>query len=402
MAPVKILHLFANWKWTGPADPALTCASLQSRAHDVTFLSGQSPQGKPSAILPHVEERGVPTVDGFLLSKHARFRVNRADVARLEDLLRDRRPDVVHCHLENDHRVASLAVRETGIGVVVRTSYDIHGLSGGFRTRRVARRAMDGLIVTGQRAFEGTLEAYGGSSSSVSVSGHPVPMRLIENGIDLERYDATRYDRAAARERLGLAPGEVGVGVVARVQTHRRFELLLECVRRLTPDLPQLRLVVIGRGTNIERLLHEPVRTLGLSDVVLSPGYLPGDEYPAALAGLDATVFLVPGSDGTCRALREQMAMGLAPVVGPRPPLPDIVEENTSGLVAEETVEGLCHGLQRLVKEAGLRERLGAGAARSARERFDVKRRVADVVDFYELVLASVADRRSRSSTGTA
>ncbi|RKY19050.1 MAG: hypothetical protein DRQ55_11645 [Planctomycetota bacterium] len=395
---MKILHLFANWKWTGPADPALTCASLQSRAHEVLFLSGASPQGKPSAILPFVQERGVQTLADFQLSKHARFRANRADVARLVDLLRERRPDIVHCHLENDHRVASLAVRKTGIGTLVRTSYDIFGLSGGFRTRRVVGRAMDGLIVTGSQAFQSTLDTYGGSSSSVSVRGYAVPMTLIENGIDLARFDISRYDRAAARERLGLKSGDVAVGVVARVQTHRRFELLLECVRQLAPRCPRLRLVVIGRGTNIERLLHEPVRAMGLGEVVISPGYLPGDEYVAALAGLDASVFLVPGSDGTCRALREQMAMGLPPVVGPRQPLPDIVEENSSGLVADETVEGLTRGLQRMVEDAGLRQRLGAGAASAARQRFDVERRVADVVSFYSMALASAAERRARGS----
>lgn len=388
---MRILHLFANWKWTGPADPALTCAALQAREHEVLFVSGQSTTGEPSAITPHVEQRGVATVAGFQLGKHARFRANRADVQRLTRLLDERRPQVVHCHLENDHRIASLALRGTPGALLVRTCYDVHGLPGSLRTRLVAGRALHGLIVTGRRAFEGTLATYGGSSSSVSVRGHAVPMRLIENGIDLGRFDRSRHDGAAMRAAWGLRTDDVALGVVARVQTHRRFELLLECVRRLAPRLPRLRLVVIGRGTNIERLLHAPVRAMGLGDVVIAPGYLPGDAYPAALAALDATIFLVPGSDGTCRALREQMAMGLPPIVGSRPPLPDIVEENTSGLVADETADGLCHAIQRMVTEPALRLRLGRGAAAAARRRFDVERQVREVCAFYEELLAARA-----------
>lgn len=185
---------------------------------------------------------------------------------------------------------------------------------------------------------------------------------------------------------------------MARVQTHRRFDLLLECVRKLAPRLPQLRLVVFGRGTNIERLLHEPVRRLGLEREVIAAGYVAGDEYPAALTALDGTVFLVPGSDGTCRALREQMAMGLPPVVGPRAPLPEIVEENSSGLVAEESVDGLCHALSRMVEEPNLRQRLGAGAAEAARRRFDMRRQSDEVLRFYEQILADGVRRRVRSS----
>ena len=385
---MKILHLFANWKWTGPAEPALNVARCQVEAHDVLFLSGTPPDGESSRIVPFAEERGVPTLAGFHLSKHARWRKNREDVRRLTTLLSERRPDVVHCHLDNDHRIASLAVQRAGVGRLVRTSYDTEGLDGGVRVRRVARRALDGLIVTTRGGYAATLETYDGSERFVSVAGSPRPLTLIETGVDLSRFEAGRYDRAAYRERLGLAAGDVAVGIVARVQTHRRFDLLLDALEPLAREFPQFKLVAIGRGTKIEELLHAPVRERGLEATVLSPGYLSGDDYPGTLSALDATLFLVPGSDGTCRALREQMAMGLAPLVTPRAPLPEIVDEGTAGLVVEETVDALRHGLRRIITEESLRERLGRGAAEAARQRFDMRAQAAAVTAFYERVLA--------------
>ncbi|HTE06032.1 MAG TPA: glycosyltransferase, partial [Planctomycetota bacterium] len=112
---------------------------------------------------------------------------------------------------------------------------------------------------------------------------------------------------------------------------------------------------------------------------------------PAALGALDACLFLVPGSDGTCRALREQTAMGLPALVTPRPPLPDIVEEGSSGFVVQESVEGIAGGLRRLVGDRELRARLREGALDAARRRFDLRRQATAVTAFYEQVLGERA-----------
>jgi glycosyltransferase involved in cell wall biosynthesis len=385
---VRVLHVFANWKWTGPAEPALNVCWQQQRAgHDVLFLSGRPPAGRDSAIEQHVLARGVESRGGFYLTKHARLRRNHADARRLADLLGSWRPHVVHCHLDNDHRIASYAVARTGIGRLVRTAYDPDGLSGSLRMRRVAARALDGLVVTTPDARDAGVGRYGGSARSISVGGRPCPLAVIEGGLDLDRFDPARYDRQAARARLGLAPGDIAFGIVARVQAHRRFEILIEAHARVASRHPTLRLVVIGRGTQIRPLLLDPVQARGLGGSVLATGYLAGDDYPATLAALDASLFLVPGSDGTCRALREQQAMGLAAIVTPRAPLPEIIEEGCSGLVVPETVDGLAGALQRLVTEPALRQRLRAGALDAARRRFDLRRQAAAVTSFYEDVL---------------
>ncbi|HVQ25658.1 MAG TPA: glycosyltransferase, partial [Planctomycetota bacterium] len=95
------------------------------------------------------------------------------------------------------------------------------------------------------------------------------------------------------------------------------------------------------------------------------------------------------GSDGSCRALRELLVMGLPAIVTPRPPLPEIVEDGRSGLVAEESVEGLAEALDRLVADAAGRARLRQGALASARRRFDLEAQTAATMAFYEEVLAA-------------
>ena len=175
---MRILHLFANWKWTGPAEPALNLAWWQSREHEVLFLSGQAPPGQQSRIEPQAQARGVATRGGFQLAKHARFRRNRQDARALARLLIEWRPHVVHSHLDNDHRIASVAVERTGIGRLVRTAYDPAGLSHTLRMRLVARRALHGLIVTSRASRAGTLASYGagggGRPGALAVDGRAI------------------------------------------------------------------------------------------------------------------------------------------------------------------------------------------------------------------------------------
>jgi len=171
---------------------------------------------------------------------------------------------------------------------------------------------------------------------------------------------------------------------VARVQPHRRFELLWEGLARAKARGTRVRVLLIGRGTSFEEVAAEPVRRLGLEDVVTFPGYLRGVDYASTLGALDAQLFLVPGSDPTCRALREGMALGVPSLVTRRGLLPDLVADGASGLLFDETPEALAAALARLAADRALRDRLGEGA-RARAEAFDVDRVAAAL----EVALAS-------------
>ena len=55
--------------------------------------------------------------------------------------------------------------------------------------------------------------------------------------------------------------------------------------------------------------MTDPTRKMGLDDVVVHTGYRTKD-YVDVVSCMDFNIFLVPGSDGSCRAVREVMAMG--------------------------------------------------------------------------------------------
>jgi glycosyltransferase involved in cell wall biosynthesis len=217
----------------------------------------------------------------------------------------------------------------------------------------------------------------------------------LDPPIDLERFDPDR-PLPDLRKALGIAAGVFTAGIIARLQTHRRFEILFEAIARARSMCPGLRFVVIGRGTHAEAVAQEPVRRLGLEGTVHLAGYLSGDQYVGALKALDAAVFLVPGSDGTCRAVREELAMGLPVIAARRGMLPELVRHGQTGLVVEDTPEGLAAALAELARDPLRRAAMSQAAREDARARFSLKGHAQALARIYREVLSQA----ERSAAG--
>ena len=89
------------------------------------------------------------------------------------------------------------------------------------------------------------------------------------------------------------------------------------------------------RGTHIEETAVQPAARLGIADRVLFAGYRAGD-YADVLRCCDVFTFLVPGSDGGCRALLEAAACAIPAVTTRRGALPDLVEDGRTGLLVTQ------------------------------------------------------------------
>ena len=375
---MKILHLFSNWKWTGPAEPAINlCWKLHERGYDTELAVGRGPRVLPNAVRAAAVERGLPLLDGLRLRKHLSPVANALDILRLGRLMDERRWDIVHVHTINDHRIAAQARRLSRVKpLLVRSFYDDADRPISRAACRLLRRHADALIVYSDAVRALVTERI--------FTREPARVLKVEGAVDLQRFNPERTGLPDMRGRLGLPEDAYLVGIVARVQPHRRFDLFLEAVRRAASVLPQLRAVIVGRGTRIEEVAKGPVRRSGLDSIVTFPGYLSGDDYVGMLKALDVKVFLMPGSDGTCRAVREALAMGVPVVAARRGMLPEIVRDGVNGLLVGYDAEELSGAIVRLGTDAELRRRLAAGALEDARSRFDLQRQAEAVATVYE------------------
>ncbi len=373
-----ILHLFGNWKWTGPTELAVHLAeSQQAAGHRVRIAFGRQ-RGGDDHFTRQAERRGLQRIPGFELAKHLEPTALVRDAIRLSRIYREDPPDLVHCHLRSDHLVAAFARKIARRRVpIVRSTYEPTGPATDARERFCLRRATDALVLS----CEGALEAVRSAGVVDLARAH-----VIEPAIDTDRFDAKR-PVPDAREKLGIPRDAFVLGIVARVQAKRRFDVFLEAARRLCARDASARVVILGGGTNQKVVARDPAAAMGIGDRVLFPGVLRVDEYVAALRTFDVKAYMVPGTDGTCRAVKEAMGVGLPVVVANVGMLPEIVRHGETGLVFDGTPDGLDAAVERLRADRALRARLGAAAAEEVRARWTRSTMVRRIDDLYRRLL---------------
>ncbi|MHA7837447.1 MAG: glycosyltransferase family 4 protein, partial [bacterium] len=337
--------------------------------------------------------RGVEPVAALERGRSALRPGDGAVVTRLRRWLHDDADgapfDVVHCWHGRDHVLAARALRRlrgrpprrglqrAGSPAIVRSLASAEPVAAWPWNRWLLGPACDGLICVSRSAREAQRPLRGGR-----------PIAAVPGAVEAERLrsgrdpQGDRSERTATRTRLGIAAGAPVIGVVARIQRHRRFDLLLEAMQRLIRARPDARLVLIGRGTHAETVAAEPARRMGLSAHVVFAGYRVAD-YAALLRCLDVFCFLVPGSDGSCRALLEAATVGL-PLVGTRRgAIAEIIRDGETGELVDEDPEHLARAWLRLIEDPARRRALGEAAARDARRRFTPEGLAASVEALY-------------------
>ncbi len=378
---LRVLHLFANYKWTGPADPAIRAAArLRRLGLDVCFAQGSFVhRGGEHRVAEELWRAGLPVVTGLELRKHFHVPSLLRDVVALRQLIRRDGHQVLHCHQPADHLIAALACwRLPRPPLLVRSLYDPEPPPRGLRERAAFRRTAAVLAPT-RRAQSGVCERFA------------LPRERV---LWLEPVTEPRdRDGPDKRGQWGLSVQHRVIGITARIQPHRRFDLLWRTARAVVDPVPEARFVLLGRGNDADTraLVTEPVARLGLGGHVVLPGYQKGADYDAALRSLDAFLFLVPGSDGTCRAVCDAMAFGVPVVTTRAGMLPDLVAGQSTGDVPGVACAdvALATELVRLLRDEALRRQRGEAALRRARIDMDPARAAARTAELYSALLAS-------------
>ena len=159
---------------------------------------------------------------------------------------------------------------------------------------------------------------------------HSVIMKACEvvpTGVDCKRFTPEKYDKKFL-ERFGLGGKRVLLHV-GRLSLEKRLDIVLEAMSKLSAQVPDLRLLVVGTGPATESYKRR-VKELGLSEKVVFAGFLPDDELPVAYASCEA---LIISSTFETQGLvvLEALASG-TPVVGIRDrAIPEFVRGGKNG-----------------------------------------------------------------------
>lgn len=373
MNPKKVLHLYSNYKWTGPADHALNLAAwLKPREDFAAFFACGRRQGVRNHLYEKACQRHLDFVNGLSLKKHLSWQIF-PDVYSLKKIVVRKKINLIHCHQDNDALSAVLA----GFGNrMIRTCYDGEPAPLSFRQRYFYHRTAK--IMTASLKLQAHLAAIFPEKD----------IQQLDIPVDHELFHPLEKSAQLLAEFDLKTDTPVG-GIVARVQKHRNFSLLLDAIEQVVDVIPDFRFLIVGRGTHIDAVARQPVCRRGLDKNIIFTGYRK-DDYRNVLNLFDFKIFLVPGSDGSCRAVREALACGKPVIATRKGILPELIRDGETGLLIEDNPADLARAMMTMINDRDFRLSCSRAARHYCETVLSPQRYIRKVVACYESLVKAI------------
>ena len=188
---------------------------------------------------------------------------------------------------------------------------------------------------------------------------------VIPNAIDPACYDG--IDSEAAKRALGLS-GKIVLGFSGFMREWHGLDSVVEALAQ--PDLPSsLHFLLLGDGP-ARAAMEQRASELGIANRLTFAGIVPREELGRHVAAFD--IALQPKAVAYASPLKlfDYMAAGKAIVAPDQANIRELLGHEKSALLFDpQQKNAMLEAILRLVQDAGLRRRLGAGARRQIDER---------------------------------
>lgn len=366
------------------------CEFLKDLGYEVIFV-----------FSPDATSRQTLTAAGFGVQEiFIPRKIDPADalaVCRLGSYLRRLKPDIVHTHTSKAGIVGRTAARLAGVPLVIHT---IHGFP----------------FIEGQNRFRyrayATIERWAGRLTDVLLSqsledvrtaqhlkirarhGYPI---YIGNGVDIRRFDPSRFASAkdAIRLELGVRHSPV-VTIIARQTVEKGYTDLVRALARIS-DMSWTALFV-GPDEGASDLIRELLTECGISDRILMLGERADIERILAITD----VYVLPSyREGVPRSVIEAQSMGVPAVVTNIRGCREVVIDGETGyLVPMKDPDSLAGALRRLLSDEKQRAAMGVAARKRMEREFDERVVFQRIAAAYETLLSSTSGYGGGGSTG--
>ena len=297
--------------------------------------------------------------------------------------------DIIHTQTEFCLGALGQGISATqGIPLVhtYHTMYEdyVHYIGGGLIISKEMARGFSGIycntaaaVIAPTRKTEQLLKSYGVTK----------PISIIPTGIDTSHFRRDNFqpeEILELRKSLGLQAETPVIISIGRIAKEKSIDIVIGALPHLIEKLPDLKMVIVGEGNEIENL-RKFAESLGVGDHVIFTGGKPWDEigkyYQLGNVFCSASVSETQGL-----TFAEAMAAGIPVVAKKDECIENIIEDNVTGLLFESDAD-LPELLYRVLTDKVLSCRL-ASASITAMEALSVEAFASSVEKLYQNVLS--------------
>ncbi len=314
---------------------------FQARGHDVHVIAPSSddetepPLGVDASVHRIGRVMSVPA-NGSV----ARITLSLRSYLQAKRLLREEQFELIHLH-EPMMPALPLTVLRHSTSVNVGTFH-------AFRNKALAYFYGKPILQPFYQKLDGHIAVSNAARDFIS-DYFPSDYRIIPNGIEYERFHRSYPPLPELRD------GRPTVLFVGRLEKRKGLRFLLRAWPSVLDDVPDARLVVVGRGRPLEGYRRFAKRQGWPEAGVRFVGYVPPEELPRYYQSCD--VFCAPntGQESFGIVLLEAMAAGAPIVASSIPGYRDVLSDGSEGLfVPPKDPQAIASALCRLLNDAPL------------------------------------------------
>ncbi|HMH43101.1 MAG TPA: glycosyltransferase family 4 protein [Pyrinomonadaceae bacterium] len=218
-----------------------------------------------------------------------------------------------------------------------------------------------------------------------------VPITVIHNSVDLDRFQPNKAVRKEARSALRLSENQPVIGIVGQL-TPRKGQLeLVRAFARVAQKTPDAVLLIVGealfnRDEEYASQIANAVKSLGLTNRVRLLGAR--DDVPELIQALDVLV-VNSYQEPFALTVLEGLASGVTVLATAVGGTPEMIQHNVNGwLVKSRDQNELESGLTSLSSDNALRARLGSRARLDAIAQYSIPRYLTEMNSLYRHILS--------------
>ena len=206
-------------------------------------------------------------------------------------------------------------------------------------------------------------------------------IEIVHEGVDVERIVSLPHGNLHAA--LFLPTHSPVVGTIGALVAQKAHHTLIEAAAIVVKRVSDVRFVILGEG-ELRPQLEKQIKHLHLERHV----FLAGFRADVLELLKDIDVFALSSThEGMCTSLVDAMAAEKAAVATSVGGVPEVLADGETGyLVPPRDVEALATRIVQLLKDAGLRRRMGSAGLERARRLFTVERMVRETAAAYDRV----------------